>query len=96
MALIHFTPEDKAIALLVNVDPMEAEQILIRIEAAPDCKGIGCGERMELLLSVEDYDKWLEFHNPRPPIEEHSHLVIRGVKPDTLPMIWKVSRVRHD
>ncbi len=93
MALIHFTAEDVRHALLPSLGPEYAGQTVIRIdENVGDCEGIACGERPESAFSSEDLAFWLETHAERPPMPQHSHLVVRGSDPETRESIFAVLR----
>jgi hypothetical protein len=70
--------------------PNYAGDASVRIEDASDCEGIGCGERLESALPTEDYELWLETHPERPPVGDHSHLVVHGDNPETSEMILAV------
>lgn len=75
MPTITFTEWDKAQAAMGDADPTQPATPLFRIESADDCEGIRCGERPELALPADDYDRYVREHGERPPVGPHSHLV---------------------
>jgi len=93
MAIIHFTAEVARQAGLSPKGPEHARQMLARIEEnVSDCEGIACGERLEAAFSSDDLALWLETHIERPPVARHSHLVIRGMEPETREFIFAICR----
>ena len=90
MAMIHFTEEDKRLGSLGEFGLAHPGEIIVHIEDAEACEGLKCAERLEAALTTEQYATWLEFHSERPPVGKHSHLVARGLRPDTRPSITAV------
>jgi len=82
MALIKFSEQDRRRASLRGSDLAHSVELLVRIEDAMDCEGVRCGERLEMALSGDDYETWLEFHSERLALKKHSHLVVSG-RPET-------------
>ena len=70
-------------------------EVNIRIAKADDCAGIKCGERLESALSLDDYARWLDSHDGRPPMAPHSHLIANGKTPDTRETIFAIPKVAH-
>lgn len=79
MAIIRFTAKDA----LPQITPDHSGEVKLRIEPADDCDGVRCGKRLELAFSAEDYARWLDCHERRPPMPRHSHLIVSGKTPDT-------------
>jgi hypothetical protein len=84
MPIIRLTKEEKRLAGLTPMPLNYTGDVSMRIEDASDCEGIGCGERMESVLSAGEYQLWLETHPARPPVAAHSHLIVHGDNPKTL------------
>ena len=85
MALIQLTLDD---ILDAKGDFSGMEQV--HIEERTNCDGELCGERPELDLSPEDYERYLGPDFKRPPIGRHSHLVISRTGPDSRRYYFKV------
>jgi|GEM_PF-5125107 hypothetical protein len=92
MAIIHFTAEQIREALLPSITPEYTGAPNIRIVDAAECEGIACGKRLESALPSEDYARWLDSHAERPPVRPHSHLIVRGVEPETNESIFAIFR----
>lgn len=92
MAIIRFTAEQVRQALLPSIMQKYTGAPNIRIVDAADCEGIACGERMESLLPSEEYERWLDCHAERPPVRPHSHLIVRGIEPETSESIFAIFR----
>ena len=90
MPIIRFTPEDALQATLPQITPDHSGEINLRIEPAQGCDGVRCGGRPESVLSAEDYARWLDCHEWRPPIPRHSHLIVSGKMPDTRESIFPI------
>jgi hypothetical protein len=63
----------------------------MHLEEAGDCEGLVCGGRLETALPKEDHTNWLEFHAERPPLGKHSHLVVQGLNPKTVPEVLHIA-----
>jgi hypothetical protein len=92
MSIIRFSETQRRSASQVELGSNHPGEVVVRIEEAEGCEGLDCAERLELALSTEEYAQWLEFHTERTSVERHSHLVVHGRSPATVPKIIAVFR----
>lgn len=95
MAIIHFTQKDALQAkqaALPRIMEDHSGEVSLRIVTpeAHDCDGVQCERRLESALSEQEYARWLDCHERRPPMPRHSHLIVSGRTPDTRESIFPI------
>ena len=96
MAILHFTGEDVRQLLLPQLTEDYPGQVSVGWEAADDCEGIACGERIEAGFSPEKLALWHEWNADRGPMPRHSHMSVRGVDRETRPSIFAVLKIGEE
>ena len=90
MAIVHITAEDRRLAALPLLTPEYGGEVGVSYQENVDCEGIACGERMEAAFSAEELARWHEWNADRGPMPPHSHMIVRGLNPETQPCILAV------
>jgi hypothetical protein len=90
MAIIQYTPEERRQIMLSPLDADHRGSIEIGSRDAVDCEGVECGARLEAALSAEDLECFHDTHPVRSPMPGHSHMVVRGVNPETPIQVFAV------
>jgi len=96
MAILHFTQEDAQRAVLQQITPNHCGEVYIHLEPADNCEGLACGARLESSFASDDYARWLDYNERRPPMPLHSHLIVSGKNPDTRKSISPILVVRSN